>query len=74
MSRYIAFGGRTFYPMGGMEDYLGHFADLDEAKAIVEGKRFMDWGHILDHVFGQIHKLEGSKWIVDQLSDWTIKD
>ena len=32
MKRYIVFAGDTYYPCGGIEDYVGAFDSLEEAK------------------------------------------
>ena len=58
MKQYFAFYGNTYYPNGGMEDFVGDYDTKDEAiEAIKEShlKNRLDdeyweyaWGHIWD--------------------------
>lgn len=51
MKKFILFGGSTFYPCGGWEDYINSFAELGEA--IFEARKqmkndgFTTWAHIV---------------------------
>jgi hypothetical protein len=38
MKRYLVFTFHTYYPIGGMDDFLGDFDTLDEASAALVDK------------------------------------
>jgi len=51
MKRYLVFGGATYYPSGGAEDFEQDFDSLMIAKAYVyflSESRWFDWTHIYD--------------------------
>lgn len=58
MKRYLAFYGNEYYPMGGMEDFVGDFDTEEDAKdAIIKAKKLnnridegwaYDWAQIYD--------------------------
>jgi len=57
----MVFGGDSFYPEGGMYDFIGSFAYLDDAKEEMNRKDsisnscfFNEWSHIYDLVEGEI--------------------
>lgn len=39
MKRFMLFGGRIYYPSGGMNDFIGDFDTLEEAEKV--GKNFI---------------------------------
>lgn len=52
MKQYLLFGGDIYYASGGMHDFRGSFATIDEARARID-KRIeqadpLDWWHIYD--------------------------
>lgn len=55
MKRFIAFYGAVYYPSGGMNDFVGDFDTLEEAKISIEkefnekthGNKY-EWGHVWD--------------------------
>lgn len=51
MRRYLAFAYQTFYPCGGMEDLVGTYDDLDDAKGRLNR---MEWGGFHDE-YGNGH-------------------
>lgn len=55
MKRYLAFAGSTYYPSGGMNDFIGSFDTVDEAIAEIcysdeDYGMINDWGHVFDQV------------------------
>lgn len=48
---YLLFGGDTYYPSGGFEDYIGSFKTLDEAIERVKNQN-IDWWHIVSIATG----------------------
>lgn len=51
IQQYILFAGWSYYPGGGMEDYIDSYDTFEEANAFgVELKqgRGYDWFHVLD--------------------------
>ena len=52
MKRYIAFAGDIYYPSGGMDDIVGFFDTVEEARAAINGKQQpgdrWGWSQILD--------------------------
>lgn len=60
MPRYLLFGGDTYYPGGGWEDYRGGFDSVEDAlRAAARGS---DWWHIVDLESGRIiEDQEGSR-------------
>lgn len=54
MKRYVVFGGDVYYPMGGGEDYLMSYDDLEEARdyaeLFVKVKGVLTWSHVFDSV------------------------
>lgn len=48
MKRFLLFGGDTYYPRGGMDDFKGDYDTIDEAKNEALLKRYCDWIHIYD--------------------------
>jgi hypothetical protein len=46
MKRYFAFMGDTYYPCGGMSDFVGDFANLEDAIAALtmDHKTLKSWG------------------------------
>jgi hypothetical protein len=59
MRRYLLFGGDTYYPIGGWDDYQGSYNDIYEAADAAEKARAWDWYHIVDSTDGQIVKSAG---------------
>lgn len=55
MKRYLAFFGHEYYPMGGMEDFIGDFDSVDEALQAIDARRHESsstfiWNHVYDTV------------------------
>ena len=48
MERYLVFGGEVYYPAGGWEDFMGDYADLEEAKQVAEKQGLYKWSHVVD--------------------------
>lgn len=48
MKRYWLFGGSTYYPCGGMMDFVDSFDTLGEATESHAGGSYNEWAHILD--------------------------
>ena len=50
MSRiYLLFGGAIYYPSGGVEDLLGQFESIDDAKKYAEaGDQYGVWAQIVE--------------------------
>lgn len=44
---YLVFGGDNYYPMGGMEDYIGRANSLEDAMACGRDSG-CDWWHVVD--------------------------
>jgi hypothetical protein len=47
MKRFLLFAGQTFYPSGGLDDFVEASDDLDTLKQRADRERW-DWAHILD--------------------------
>ena len=59
MNRYLSFFGDEFFPNGGMDDFLGDYEDLFEAKEAITSKQLKtmltsSWGHVYDTVNKEI--------------------
>lgn len=57
MKRYLVFKGDKYYPCGGMEDFVGDFYFLANAKKALrpeDGEEEADWWHIYDTVKREI--------------------
>jgi len=59
MNRYLAFFGDEFFPNGGMDDFVGSYKSLKEAREAITTKelRMMlkaSWGHVYDTVNKEI--------------------
>jgi hypothetical protein len=59
MERFLAFAGKKDFPLGGWEDFVADYSDIEEAK--VEIEKYMrefavgpSWYHIIDQEEGQI--------------------
>tara|TARA_R110000868_G_C10605534_1_gene740907 strand:- start:175 stop:342 length:168 start_codon:yes stop_codon:yes gene_type:complete len=50
---YFLFAGDTYYPAGGMNDLVGTFASIDEARAAAVSEGY-DWYHIATLVAGRM--------------------
>lgn len=55
MNRYLSFFGNEFFPNGGMEDFVGDYKSLKEAKGAIVSKELKcmlksTWGHVYDLV------------------------
>ena len=52
MAKYSLFAGYNYYPSGGMRDFRGQFATIEQAYACAcdynEGSEFYDWYQIVD--------------------------
>lgn len=50
MKRYWLFSGQIYYPGGGMDDFIGSYDTVDEAKAVfpAEDDYRYSWAHIFD--------------------------
>ena len=48
MKTYLVFKGYTYYPSGGMEDFVGDYETLEEAKKALGEIDEYEWGHIYD--------------------------
>lgn len=52
MKRFLLFIGQEYYPKEGLDDFVGSYGSLDEAKSILNAKRskreFGRWAHIYD--------------------------
>jgi hypothetical protein len=72
MKRFLSFYGDIYYPSGGMEDFVGDFATLDEAKEGIEKKLVGEgglrdnweyqWAHIYDTDTRDIVWSEKEEW------------
>lgn len=59
--RYLVFGGKTYYPCGGVDDLQGKFDDQHAARALCDqlqttdewGYVVCDWVHIYDVQTGE---------------------
>jgi hypothetical protein len=49
MKRYLVFCGDSYYPSGGINDFVGDAETRDEYLAIVS-TRLCDWWHVYDTV------------------------
>ena len=52
MKKYLAFAGSNYYPVGGMNDFIGSFEILEDAINKINEYddsygRLNDWGHVL---------------------------
>ena len=71
MERFLVFAGSDYYPAGGWHDFIGDFANYDEAKAKAMlyhdqrpvGKDRLWWAHIVDLVNLKI--IDGPNWVPD---------
>lgn len=55
---FFLFSGDAYYPSGGMDDYGGAFATLDEAiAAYASDKRYMSWCNIAVMHDGELVKV-----------------
>lgn len=59
MNRFLLFGGQSYYPVGGFNDFLGSFQDLHVAMTKTKG---LDWYHIFDMEFGGIVDADGEPY------------
>lgn len=81
--RYLLFAGTAYYPAGGMDDFMGDYASVDEAKAVIGGicaglsvsgdyPGIAElWAQIAssdDNGLKMIARFEGSKWIDDDVT------
>lgn len=57
MKRYLAFFGQTYYPMGGMNDFIGDFDTVEEAKERIE-EELDDWSYEWCQVYDTQTKTE----------------
>lgn len=49
-SKYTVFAGKTYYPIGGMEDFHSYGDNIEEIKAVIETDKGLDddvWCHIV---------------------------
>lgn len=59
MKRYLAFSGDDYYPLGGMEDYIGDFDKLEDATAaVVSDIEDHDWGYEWGNVWDCVEEEE----------------
>lgn len=68
MKRYLVFVGITYYPLGGMEDFVNDFDNLEEAKECLENHKLyieeyprneeLVWSHIYDCETKEFHIME----------------
>lgn len=57
MKKFMLFSGETFYPSGGMKDYVYSFDTLKEARAYIQCTHqsfMMHWHHVADRDTGEI--------------------
>ncbi len=51
MKRYLLFAGDYYYPVGGMEDFIGDFSTIERAKnkgvELIKNNK-ADWAHVYD--------------------------
>lgn len=47
MKRFLVFAGDTYYPVGGMDDFLKDFDSMDEALKYLLNSDW-DWAHVYD--------------------------
>lgn len=52
MQRFLLFGGDTFYPLGGWQDFKGDFSFKDQAVRETAGYNW-DWWQIIDTHTGE---------------------
>lgn len=58
---YLLFAGSTYYPLGGADDYIGHYQSVDEAKqAFEKHKDEYDWAQIAVIAMTELHIL--ARW------------
>lgn len=49
MKRFLVFGGWTYYPGGGWDDFVGDFENVEDAIAATKDPSSRnDWWHIID--------------------------
>lgn len=46
--RFWLFAGKNYYPLGGMDDFVGSFDSVREAQDFVEKGDFYQWYQVLD--------------------------
>ena len=59
MKRFLLFGFDNYYPMGGMNDFVGDFDSREEARADANINGGRDFYQILDTESGQFSYLDG---------------
>ena len=67
MKRYLAFHGLKYYPFGGMNDFVGDYPTLEDAKSAIQLNQVKDgcdpsfyWAHVWD--------------CIDQKTIWSAND
>lgn len=75
--KFLLFGGETFYPSGGWNDFKGYFNSIDEAKEFIENEYLSEtlaWSHIVfknDVIFhGKKDSTYDSKEIISYEWEW----
>lgn len=69
MKRYWLFAGPNYYASGGMKDFLGDFATIDEADLHFESLRKpgdFEWFHIFDTIEKRVVEIQDTcygEWI-----------
>lgn len=54
VKRYLLFGGDTYYPFGGWEDFFDSYDTIEEARKHARRKPRWDWWHVVDSQTGKI--------------------
>lgn len=68
MKPYLVFGGMSYYPNGGWDDYLKAFDDYDKAVAYAIAyaiARELEWVHVVNVVTKGIVFNQGYKYVTD---------
>jgi hypothetical protein len=76
MKRYLAFYGDNYYPNGGMDDFVGSYDTLDEAKSAVSEEHLKrthpphySWDSMWAHIYDSVSDSEACM-MHGGLSDW----
>ena len=69
MKNYLAFYGMDYYPEGGMEDFIGDFDTLEEAKNFIYDKHNKEGNTSWDCLWCQIYSLSDRNYVYDRYRD-----
>ena len=79
MKRFLLIAGDTYYPQGGVDDWIGCFLTYEEAASkvtLVEHKRIITHGKRKgqEEITGKSHQINGRNydwWDIVDLREWT---